>query len=85
MRPNLVTNYKKYLTAVLAERVSPPSTNLCFAWGSNTYYLFVGLETRSPRNVRVRYIWRKNRNCRRRNFTEASRTGEMQYDMIKQG
>ena len=38
MCANLVTNYKKRLTSVLANNVSPPSTESSFARGSNTYF-----------------------------------------------
>ncbi len=38
MCANLVANYKKRLTSVIATRVLPPSTKSCFAKGSNTYF-----------------------------------------------
>ncbi len=37
MCANLVTNYKKRLTSVIANKGFAPSTKSCFAKGSNTY------------------------------------------------
>ncbi len=37
MCANLVANYKKRLTSVIANKVFPPSTKSCSAKGSNTY------------------------------------------------
>ncbi len=37
MCANLVVNYKKRLTSVIANKGLPPSTKSCFAKGSNTY------------------------------------------------